>query len=246
MPFALLTRAYMEKYQAAREDFGRLCILQRKNAQSFQQALLRKDLTMQDYLSARPVSEPLGLFACVMPCAGAEGVLVMQEERAQALQIPYVRLLASAERHNAACGGDLSLTFGWKDFQSDLYQAANLCPEAIDIVQVYDDYPVMAFLQLEELGFCQSGQAFRHITEKSFKPNGRVVHLNTSGGQLSAGQAGFAGGFMGLTEAVRQLTEQALGNQLSQVSKALISGFGMINYNRGLCATAAILERGEL
>lgn len=246
VPFALLTRAYMEAYDATREDFGRLCILQRKNAQAYQQALLRESLTMQAYLSARLVSEPLGLFDCVMPCAGAEGVLVMQEGRAQALGIPYVRLLASAERHNASRGMAMPLTFGWRDFREDLYQAAKLRPEQMDIVQVYDDYPVMALLQLEELGFCQAGQASRYLTEASFMPHGRVVHLNTSGGQLSAGQAGFAGGFMGLTEAVRQLTDKALGNQLSEVKNALISGFGMINYNRGLCATAAIIERAEL
>jgi len=246
VPFAMLTRAYMETYAVAREDFGRLCILQRKNAQVYQQALLRESLTMEAYLSARPVAEPLGLFDCVMPCAGAEGVLVMQEGRAQGLGVPYVRLLASAERHNASRGMAMPLTFGWRDFRDDLYHAASLRPEAMDIVQVYDDYPVMALLQLEELGLCQVGQASRFLTEDSFIPQGRVVHLNTSGGQLSAGQAGFAGGFMGLTEAVRQLTDQALGNQLAEVRNALISGFGMINYNRGLCAAAAIIERAEL
>ena len=246
VPFALLTCAYMEAYGLVREDFGRLCILQRNNAQAYQQALFRERLTMQAYLSARPVSEPLGLFDCVMPCAGAEGVLVMQESKARALGVPYVRLCASGERHNASRGMGMPLTFGWKDFRDDLYHTAGLSPEAIDIVQVYDDYPVMALLQLEELGLCRAGQASRHITEDGFTPHNRLVHLNTSGGQLSAGQAGFAGGFMGLTEAVRQLTGQALGNQLDDVSSALISGFGMINYSRGLCATAAIIERAEL
>ncbi|QIB64934.1 beta-ketoacyl-[acyl-carrier-protein] synthase family protein [Kineobactrum salinum] len=112
VPFALLTRAYMEAYNVDREDFGRLCILQRENAGAYRQALLRERLTMQAYLSARPVSDPLGLFDCVMPCAGAEGVLVMQEARAQSLGIPYVNLLASAEKHNASGGTVMPLTFG--------------------------------------------------------------------------------------------------------------------------------------
>lgn len=245
VPFALLTRAYMEKFGVVREDFGHLCIMQRRNAADYAHALLREPLSMEDYLSARPIAEPLGLFDCVMPCAGAEGVLVMEESRARDLGLRFVRLLASAERHNGARGLTMPMTFGWSDFRDELYGAAGLGPEAMDIVQVYDDYPVMALLQLEELGFCDAGGASRCLKGEGFVPSGRLVHVNTSGGQLSAGQAGFGGGFMGLTEAVRQLTGEALGNQRLGVRSALVSGFGMLNYDRGLCTAAAILEKAE-
>ena len=65
---------------------------------------------------------------------------------------------------------------------------------------------------------------------------------NTNGGQLSAGQAGAAGGFIGLVEAIRQVTGQAGPTQVKDARKALVSGFGVINYDRGLCSSAAILE----
>ena len=64
---------------------------------------------------------------------------------------------------------------------------------------------------------------------------------NTSGGQLSCGQAGAAGGFLGLTDAARQLTGAALGKPVAAAKLALVSGFGMINYDRGLCCGATIL-----
>ncbi len=66
---------------------------------------------------------------------------------------------------------------------------------------------------------------------------------NTCGGQLSAGQAGAAGGYLGLVEALRQVTGQALGQQVTDARRALVSGFGMINFDRGLCSAAAVLER---
>ncbi|HOP19374.1 MAG TPA: hypothetical protein PK585_04765, partial [Amphiplicatus sp.] len=67
---------------------------------------------------------------------------------------------------------------------------------------------------------------------------------NTSGGQLSVGQAGAAGGYLGLVEAVRQLTGDALGAQVENAKIAAVSGFGMINFDRGLCTAAAILASG--
>ncbi|MGH8741662.1 MAG: thiolase C-terminal domain-containing protein, partial [Burkholderiales bacterium] len=64
---------------------------------------------------------------------------------------------------------------------------------------------------------------------------------NTCGGQLSAGQAGAAGGFLGMVEGIRQLTGQAGGRQVNDAKLGLVSGFGMINYDRGLGSGAAIL-----
>ena len=73
------------------------------------------------------------------------------------------------------------------------------------------------------------------------RQRGEFPH-NTSGGQLSVGQAGAAGGYLGLVEGLRQVTGQALGMQVPGAKKALISGFGMINFDRGLCSGAVVLE----
>jgi len=243
LPFAMLTQQYMNDFGIAREDFGRLCILQRENALRYKQSMFQKSLTIDDYLAARPIAEPLGLFDCVMPCAGAEGLLVMRDHVAEELGIPYVVLKSSAEKHNSLNTMKSPLRFGWGDFIDDLFQSVGMDRSDINLVQAYDDYPVMVFLQLEELGFFDEGTASKHLSGRGFLRNGKEVSLNSSGGQLSSGQAGFAGGFMGVVEAVRQLTDTALGNQLQSVDRALVSGFGMINYDKGLCTTAAILER---
>lgn len=76
----------------------------------------------------------------------------------------------------------------------------------------------------------------------TFTNDGTFPH-NTSGGQLSTGQAGAAGGFLGLTDAVRQLTDRPIGTAVADARSAVISGFGMINYDRGLSSAAAVLAR---
>jgi acetyl-CoA acetyltransferase len=67
--------------------------------------------------------------------------------------------------------------------------------------------------------------------------------VNTSGGLLSAGQAGAAGGLNGTVEAVRQLQHVAGERQVDNARLALVSGYGMVLYRYGACAGAAILER---
>jgi acetyl-CoA acetyltransferase len=238
--FALLTSYYMRQFGARREDFGKLCVAQRENASSFPHALLRKPLTLEEYLNARPIAEPLRLFDCVMPCAGAEGFLVMGRDRARHLGLKSVRVLGTLERHNSFPEDPIQVRGGWVLDRDELFAQAGVAHADLDFVQTYDDYPVISVMQLEDLGFCAKGEGPDFVRSHSFTVNGTFPH-NTSGGQLSVGQAGAAGGFLGMTEAMRQLTGAPLGESVLNAKLALVSGFGMINYDRGLCCGAAIL-----
>ncbi len=240
--FALIARAYMDRFGAKREDFGKLCVAQRDNALHYPHALMKKPLTMEQYLSARPIAEPFHLFDCVMPCAGAEAFLVMREETALLLGLPFVRLLSAIERHNAFPDDAVQTCGGWVVDRDELYGMAGLTPDDIDFMQTYDDYPVISMMQFEDLGFCQKGEGPDFVRQHTFTIEGSFPH-NTSGGQLSVGQAGAAGGHLGIVEAMRQLLGTAGGTQVADAQIGLVSGFGMINYDRGLASAAAILAR---
>ena len=188
--FAMMTQNYMNLFGATREDFGRICVAQRENARQVPHALLRKPMSMQDYLDARPIAEPLHLFDCVMPCAGAEGYLMMTEDRARSLGLPYAVMLSAAEQHNAYAEDPIQIRGGWAVFAEQLYADANLGPEDMDFVQSYDDYPVIVMQHFEDMGFCGKGEGPRFVRETPLTWNGGGLPTNTSGGQLSAGQAG--------------------------------------------------------
>ncbi len=240
--FALLTAHYIREYGAVPEDFGKLCVAQRHNGTSFPHALFRKPLTLEQYLGARPIADPFRLFDCVMPCAGAEGFLVMSRARAAGLGLPFVRVLSTSERHNSFPDDPIQMRGGWELDRDVLFSRAGIRHDDIDFLQTYDDYPVISLLQMEDLGFCGKGEGPRFVRDHTFTNDGSFPH-NTSGGQLSVGQAGAAGGYVGLTDAVRQLTGAALGAPVADARIGLVSGFGMINYDRGLCCGAAILAR---
>ncbi|OWU71788.1 thiolase family protein [Phaeobacter sp. 22II1-1F12B] len=238
--FALLTDRYMQEYGATREDFGRIAVAQRDNALRNPNALMKKPLSLEDYLEARPISDPIALFDCVMPCAGAEAFLVMSEEEAVKRGLPFARVAGTIERHNAFPDDPIQLRGGWAVDVEDLWSMAGMKPADMDLVQTYDDYPVISMMQFEDLGFCGKGEAPAFLRDRDLTVTGDLPH-NTSGGQLSAGQAGAAGGFLGMVEALRQVTRNAGPTQVADAKHALVSGFGMINYDRGLCSGAAIL-----
>jgi acetyl-CoA acetyltransferase len=238
--FAFLTAYYIRTYGAKPEDFGKLCVAQRSNALRNPNALFKKPLTLDEYLNARLVADPLRLFDCVMPCAGADAFLVMSEDRARRLGLPHARLAGAIERHNAFPDDPVQHRGGWAMDRDQLYAAAGVGPADIDVIEVYDDYPVVCVFQIEDLGFCVKGEGPDFIRRHSFEANGSFP-FNTSGGQLSVGQAGAAGGTLGLVEAIRQVTGQAIGTQVEKARHALVSGYGMINFDRGLCSGAAIL-----
>ena len=244
--FAMITQRYMDETGASREDFGRLAISQRYNAQHYAPALLGgKTLSMEEYLAAREIASPLHLFDCVMPCSGGEGFLLMSTQRAEALRLDYVSILAADERHNAFPNDPVQLRGGWPLFADQLYASAGLGPDDIDLLQTYDDYPVISMLQLEGLGFCKPGGAADFVRSNALTFDGGGLPHNTSGGQLSGGQAGAAAGYLGLVESIRQLTNGALKNQVVDAQHAMVSGYGMINYDRGLCSACTILKRGD-
>lgn len=238
--FAFITANYMREFGATREDFGRIAVAQRSNALKNPYAVFKKPLTLEEYLGARPIAEPLHLFDCVMPCAGADAFLVMSEERARDLGLRYAVVRGAIERHNAYADDPVMIRGGWRVDRDDLYAQAGVRPGQLDFVQTYDDYPVIVMMQFEDLGFCDKGEGPAFVRSHTLTHDGSFPN-NTSGGQLSAGQAGAAGGFLGMTEALRQLTGAAGERAVKDARLGLVSGFGMVTYDRCLCTGAVIL-----
>jgi acetyl-CoA acetyltransferase len=167
---------------------------------------------------------------------------VMRRATAEQLGLRYARLLGAMEMHNAYPDDPVQYRGGWALDRDALYAQAGVGPADIDFLQTYDDYPVIVMMQIEDLGFCAKGEAPAFVRSHTLTSGGDFPH-NTSGGQLSVGQAGAAGGHLGLVEAIRQLTDEAGETTVPGAKLGLVSGFGMINYDRGLASAAAIVAR---
>jgi acetyl-CoA acetyltransferase len=240
---ALIQRLHMSQYGTTLEQIGKIAIAQRENALANAQALFREPMSMADYLNSRMISDPIRLFDCVMPCSGAECIILASEERAKRITDKLVYLVTDAEKVHYQVGNMLpdKTTFGMKVVGERLFSEVRR--EDIGLFEVYDDYPIAVMIQIEDLGYCKKGEGGKFVDAHDLTYKGDFP-LNTGGGELSVGQAGLAGGFLHLVEALRQLRGEANGHQVKNAERALVTGIGWLNYGRNLGTTAAlIMER---
>ena len=242
--FSLVQRRHSELYGTTREQLGKIAVTLREHALLNPNALFKEPLTLEEYLDARPIAEPLHLFDCVMPCSGAEAVLVVEEELAGRTGRPAIEVAAMRELHNAHPGLPLSLPAGFEVYADELFEAAGVTRADVDLVELYDDYTIMVAVQLESYGFCPIGGAGAFLDGTDISIRGGLP-LNTGGGQLSCGQSGAGGGMIAVTEAVQQLQHEAGARQVQGAEVGLVSGFGLVSYGKGLCTAGAILRRHD-
>ena len=226
--FALLTQRHARAHSLEREHYGTLVLAQRRWASSNAGAVYRTPLTLDEYLEAPVIADPLCLYDCVPVVAGADALVVARTGDG-------VRVRALGVRHNFDLHEGDGLETGVSEIAPELWRAARTAPAEMDIVSVYDDYPAMALIQLADLGFGEPHAVLAAI-------DGDRLPVNTSGGQLSAGQAGAAGGLHGLVELVGQLRGRAGARQVPNARLGVASGYGMVAYRYGASAGAVVLE----
>ena len=230
--FALLTRRQMLAHGLGRDVYGRLVVAQRRWAAGNPGAVYRAPLSLADYLREPLVADPLCRLDCVPVVAGADAAVVAAGRAG-------VRVRALAALHNADQQEGDGLVTGLREAADRLWEEAGAGPGDVGVASVYDDYPAMVLTQLADLGFAPDGD----LAALAARVADGSPPVNTSGGQLSAGQAGAAGGMHGLVEVVRQLRGRAEGRQVEGARLGLVTGYGMVAYRHGACASAALLER---
>jgi acetyl-CoA acetyltransferase len=240
--YALVTARQMKKYGLEKSDYGHIAIAQREWAAKNPYAVYRTPMTMDEYLAAPMVADPLCRFDCVPVIAGAQALIVARPDRAPKDR-PGVRVRAHRASFNYDNQEGDGLQTGISTFADELWREAGARPEDINVASIYDDYPTMVLAQANDLGLIPGNDLARFcrvtIGERRFP-------VNTWGGMLSAGQpGGHAGGLNGISEAVLQLQHRAGERQVKGARLAVTTGYGMTMYRYGGTAAAAILERVE-
>lgn len=218
---------HFHEYGTTRETLGWIALNQRANAASNPSAVYRDPMTMDDYLGARPITTPFGLYDCDVPCDGAVAVIVSAREAAADLPVPGIAVEAVGTQIMERIEWDQStLTHEPQVLgpAAHLWTRTDLRPDDVDVAELYDGFTINCLSWIEALGFCKIGEA------KDFLDGGKniardgILPLNTHGGQLSHGRTH---GMGLLHEAIVQLRGTAGERQVRDARVAVVSSGGL-------------------
>lgn len=218
---------YLHRYGATREQvLAPIALNDRANAARNPNAIYRDPMTLDDYLSARPITTPFGLYDCDVPCDASMAVIVSPADVAGDLPKPAIRIEAVGTQILERISWDQGVITHEPQVlgqAAHLWTRTSLRPDDVDVALVYDGFSFNAVSWLEGLGFCGIGEA------KDWLDGGRRIALdgdlpvNPHGGQLSEGRTH---GYGFLYEAVAQLRGEADGRQVADARTAVVTSGG--------------------
>lgn len=218
---------HFHKYGTTRETLGWVAINQRANAAVNPTAIYREPLTMDDYMSARPITTPFGLNDCDVPCDGAVAVIVSAVDAARDLAKPPVLVEAVGTQIIERLEWDQSTSTHEPQVlgpAAHLWTRTDLTPADVDVAELYDGFTFNCVSWIEALGFCKIGEAKDFLDGGHNIARDGLLPLNTNGGQLSHGRTH---GMGLLYEAVAQLRGEAEARQVADAKVAAVSSGGL-------------------
>ena len=225
---------HVKRFGLTREQLAQIALTDRAHAALNPRALVRKPLTMDEYLSARMISTPLCLYDCDRFTDASTVLIVSAGEAIDEVSCKPIRIAAMAgtvERHS----WDQAEWMACYPTGADLWKRTDYKPADVDTVQLYDGFSFQALAWIEALGFCEVGEGGRFIEGGQRIGIGGELPLNTFGGQIGAGRLH---GFGFAHEAVVQLRGKGGARQIPGDPRVAVSASG-----GGPLATALLLTR---
>lgn len=226
----LITQRYMNDSGSTPSEMASICVSLRQWARLNPNAMYKdRDLTVEQILASKMVSDPLHAMECPMLADGAVAFVMTTHENAARRDLTEcVRIAGSGgcvSHYSIGQERDLSV-LGWPIAAEEAYSHASWGPQDADLAQIYDSYAAVTAIGMEGLGLCPKGEGARWFANGNGLPGGELP-VNTNGGLLSAGHTGVGGGTALLTEGIRQLLHRAEPQrQVEDCQRAIIGGTG--------------------
>jgi acetyl-CoA C-acetyltransferase len=229
--FALCAARYFERFGAGREDLARISVKNHHNGTLAPKSFLKREITVEDVLSARIISWPFGLYDCAAQTDGAAAAILTRADLARSFRDDPVLVKGVTVFAGPNPQKDPSNDFlAWKPTihaAQAVYEQAGISDpfRQIDVAQLHDCFSLTELLSYEDLGFCRKGEAREHIAAGTFALGGELP-VNTDGGLKSFGHPTAATGVRMIYENVLQLQGRAGPRQVEGAELALSHNIG--------------------
>ncbi|MFZ4746027.1 MAG: lipid-transfer protein [Sphingomonas sp.] len=223
---------YQDKYGARTETFAKISEKARTHAARNPFAIFREPLSVEQIMASPPIFGPLTRLQCCPPTCGAAAAIIVSESALKRLGGRAVEIVAQSMRtdpESSFDSGSMISMIGYDMARlaaQDVYEAAGVGPEDVDVVELHDCFTANELLTYEALGLAEAGGAERFIWDGDNTYGGKVV-TNPSGGLLSKGHPLGATGLAQCAELVWQVRGDAQDRQVEGARTALQHNLGL-------------------
>jgi len=226
--FAMIARRHMHDFGTQREHLAAVAVKNHAAGALNPDAHMRKTITLEQALKAKPIAEPLTLYDCSLISDGAAAVILAPLDRAREFTDKPVRVLgiAQASDYVALDQKDDITTFpAVRRAGEKAYAMAGLKPGDIQFAELHDCFTIAEIIATEDLGFVKRGQGGPYAFEGCTSLHG-ARPINTSGGLKSKGHPVGATGVAQVCDLVLQMRGQAGERQLKRAELGLAENLG--------------------
>ncbi|MEE9254422.1 MAG: thiolase family protein, partial [Pseudomonadales bacterium] len=189
-------------------------------------ASYQEPITVDDVLESRMIAYPVHLLDCCLVTDGGGALILVSAERAKDFPTKPVYMIGTGESVETPMVSQMEDFCSSRAFRvagAKAFEEAGITRADVDHVMIYDAFAHLPIYGLEDLGFCERGEAAQFIWERNTAPGGKLP-LNTNGGGLSYMHSGMYGMYA-LQESVRQLRGTAPG-QVEGAKTSVCLGVG--------------------
>jgi acetyl-CoA acetyltransferase len=211
---------YMKARGVSEQDLAMVAVVQREWAAMNPRASQRALITVDDVLSSKMVAWPFRKLMCCVTSDGGGALILTRSERAKDFPTKPVYIMGTGESVEAPMVSmmeDFTSFRAFREAGAEAFAQAGIRHADVDHLMIYDAFAHLPLYGLEDLGFCEPGEAKDLVNERHTAPGGRLP-MNTNGGGLSYMHSGMYGMYA-MQESVRQLR----GTAAAQVPGAKIS-----------------------
>jgi acetyl-CoA C-acetyltransferase len=193
------------------EDFAPFSVNSHRNAARNPHAMYGQPVSVEDFISAPVVADPINVLDSAGICDGAAALLVCTAADAARTRRPPIRVAASASATDTIALAERRDPLVWQASAASAslaYHRAKLGPQDIDVFEPHDAFTILSVLGLEACGFADRGHGVRLGAEGRIALDGDIP-ICTLGGLKGRGHPVGASGVYQIVELVQQLRGEA-------------------------------------
>jgi len=226
--FAMIARRHMHDFGTKREHLAAVAVKNHENGALNPDAQMRKVITLEQAMSARPIAEPLNLYDCSLISDGAAAVVLCAADRARDFSSKPIKVLGAAQASNYLAldqKDDITTFPALRTAAQSAYEMAGVTAKQIEFAEVHDCFTIAEIVAIEDLGFVDRGRGGFFTFDGGTRRDG-AMPINASGGLKSKGHPVGATGVAQLCDVVQQLRCEAGDRQLKRHSLGLAQNLG--------------------